>query len=78
MRARGRKRNPVHTKIYNELSSHLGTWGKLNINVIDLPSKKRIEASLRARARKDGFRLSVISSFNEVTKNFDVWMKLYR
>ena len=74
---RGRRRNPVITKIYNELISNRNQWFHVNVPMTSQKQVASMRASLYARAKKDNLEISTSAMFNDTTKLFDFWIILY-
>jgi len=74
---RGRRRNPVITKIYNHLISNRNTWFHVNVPLTSEKQVASMRTSLYARAKKDNLQISTSALFNDETKLFDFWVILY-
>lgn len=74
--AKGRRRNPVITEIYNHLISNRNVWFHVNIPITSQKQLASIRTSLYTRARKDNMYTATSSMFNEQTKMFDFWVML--
>lgn len=73
---RGRRRNPLITKMYNQLITSRNQWFHVNIPITSKEQLASIRTSLYARASKDNFTISTSSLFNDVTKTYDLWVML--
>ena len=73
---RGRRRNPLITKMYNQLITSRNQWFHVNIPVTSKEQLASIRTSLYVRAKKDNMSISTVSSFNEDTKLHDLWIML--
>lgn len=74
--SKGRRRNPINTKIYNELITCRDVWCHVNIPITGKKHLASIRASLSARAKKDNLTLATASLFNEETQTIDLWVML--
>lgn len=73
---RGRRRNPLITKMYNELITSRNQWFHVNIPITSKQQLASLRTSLYIRAKKDNMSVSSTSSFNEHTKLYDLWVML--
>jgi hypothetical protein len=74
---RGRKRNAIYGAIYNALIERRDEWAHLEVTIKTTKEKASLVASLCNRAHKDNLQLSSRSLYNDMTKTWDVWVKLY-
>ena len=74
---RGRRRNPIITKIYNELITNRNQWFHVNITLSTAKQVASFRASMYARAKKDNLEISTSAMFNDSTKTYDFWVILY-
>lgn len=74
---RGRKVNPVIAEIYRNLLVNTDIWFHVNIPITSKKQLNSIRTSLYIRAKKDSRSLSSSSLYNENTKMFDLWVKLF-
>lgn len=73
---RGRRRDPVMTKIYQQIIANPGQWYHVNISFTNKKQLASFRASLSARAKKDSRTVSTTALFNDKTKIFDLWICL--
>lgn len=73
---RGRRRNPVVTKMYNQMIMSKSQWFHVNVPITSDKQLASIRASLYARSKKDNLTLSTASTFNDTTKMYDLWIML--
>lgn len=74
--SKGRRRNPLITKIYNGLIDDRNSWFHVNVPIMSPKQLNNMRASLYARAKKDNFQLFTSSAYNEQTKLYDLWVML--
>lgn len=74
---RGRRRNPIITKIYNTLIASRNQWFHVNVTISTPKQVASLRAALYARAKKDNLEISTSSAFNDKTKLYDFWVILY-
>jgi len=73
---RGRRRNPLVTKMYNQLITSRNQWFHVNIPITSQKQLASLRTSLYVRARKDSMTISSVTAYNEDTKVFDLWVML--